>query len=307
MNDSGNSHLDKLADDIRALKAERRAVILAHNYQRPEVQDVADFTGDSLGLSQEAAGTDADVIIFCGVHFMAETAYVLSPQKTVILPDLRAGCPLADTIKASDVRDLRAAHPGAPVVSYVNTSAAVKAESDLCCTSANAIQVVESLPDRKVIFVPDENLGRYVQKHTDKEIVIWPGTCVTHHRILAESILRLKAEHPQAVFMAHPECTPDVVDLADEVASTSGMIRLASRLGSEEFIVGTEVGMLYPLKRANPGKRFYPVPEALCPNMKRINLNKVFISLRDLEPKITVPEETRLAALKAVKKMIAIT
>ena len=292
---------------VLELKRIHKAVILAHNYQLPEVQDLADFTGDSLELSRRAAATDAEVIVFCGVHFMAETAAILSPQKTVVLPDPEAGCPMADMITAQQLRSFKAEHPGIPAVAYVNTSAEVKAEADICCTSANSREVVESLSESEVIFVPDWCLGHWTQKYTDKHLWLWPGYCHTHHRILAEDIRRLKAEHPQAEVMVHPECTPDVVELADQVLSTGGMIRRADESPAQEMVVGTELGIIYRLKRDHPEKTFYEVsPLVVCPNMKRINLEKVLWSLEDLAPRIEVAEPIRSRAKAAIDRMLAI-
>ena len=298
---------ERLKREILRLKREREAVILVHNYQRPEVQDIGDYLGDSLGLSQQAAETEAKVIVFCGVHFMAETAYILSPQKLVLLPDLRAGCPLADMITPEALKRLKAENPGVPVVAYVNTSAAVKAESDVCCTSANSVQIVESLDSRKVIFVPDENLGRYVAGKTNKQIISWKGKCPTHHKIKKESVVTLKKKHPKAKFVAHPECRQDVLELADKICGTSGMVKYVQQDPSREFIIGTELGIIHRLQKENPSKRFYALEEAICPNMKLITLDKVYRSLMTLTPKVTVPEETRLRALKAVQKMISIS
>ena len=298
---------ERLKEEILRLKKEREAIILAHNYQRPEVQDIADYVGDSLGLSQQAAATDAKVIVFCGVHFMAETAYILSPQKLVLLPDLRAGCPLADMITPDALKKMKAEYPGVPVVAYVNTSAAVKAESTVCSTSANSVQIVEYLESRRVIFVPDENLGKYVARKTNKEIILWKGKCPTHHKIKRESVLRLKKDHPQAKFVAHPECRQNVLELADKICGTSGMVKYVKQDPSREFIIGTELGIIHRLKRENPSKEFYALEEAICPNMKLITLDKVYRSLKTLTPKVTVPEDIRLKALDAVQKMISIT
>ncbi|MHC4791950.1 MAG: quinolinate synthase NadA, partial [Planctomycetota bacterium] len=238
---------EQLGEKIKDLKQHRRAVILAHNYQLGEVQDIADFTGDSLGLSIKAAETDADVIVFCGVLFMAETAAILSPQKTVLLPDKFAGCPLADMITAEQLRKLKREHPDALVVCYVNSSAEVKAESDYCCTSANAIEVVNSLPpDKEIIFVPDQHLGRFVQDRTGRKLILWPGYCISHVVITEEAVKSKKAQYPDAVVMVHAECTGPVKQLADQVLSTSQMLKYAGQSSAKQFIVGTEVGMIYP-------------------------------------------------------------
>ncbi|HEY3396753.1 MAG TPA: quinolinate synthase NadA [Armatimonadota bacterium] len=294
-----------LLDELQTLKAQRHAVILAHNYQLPEVQDAADFVGDSLGLSRQAAATDAEVIVFCGVHFMAETAKLLSPDKLVLIPEPRAGCPMADMITAEQLRDFKAQHPGAPVVAYVNTSAAVKAESEVCCTSANAPAVVRSLPERRILFIPDQCLGAWVARQVpDKEIISYPGFCPTHWRIRPESILQLKTEHPQAVVMAHPECPEDILALADAVLSTSGMLRWAGETEATEIIVVTEVGLLHQLRRRYPEKTFHPLGEAVCPNMKMTTLPKLVASLRDLTTEITIPEEIAVRARQSVQRMI---
>lgn len=299
--------VSELVDRIRKLKTERGAVILAHNYQLPEVQDVADIRGDSLELSRQAAKTDADVIVFCGVHFMAETAKILSPQKTVLLPDPKAGCPMADMITAEDVRRLKERHPGLPVVAYVNTSAEVKAESTICCTSANAVRVVESLEAEEVLFVPDKSLGAYVASKTAKRIILYSGFCPTHHRILASDVMNAKREHPEAVVVAHPECTMDVIKLADAVESTSGMLRYVRQNPAAEFIICTERGLLHRMEVENPGKKFYnPSPVNICPNMKKITLEKVLWSLEDMKHEITLPQEIIEKARAAIEGMIAI-
>lgn len=297
----------ELIDRIQQLRQERNAVILIHNYQLGEIQDIADFIGDSLDLSQNAAQTDARVIVFCGVHFMAETASILCPDKTVLLPDLNAGCPMADMITAEQLRARKKQLPGVPVVCYVNTSAEVKAESDICCTSANALKVVESLPAKEILFVPDQYLGHYVSTKTSKEIILWPGFCGPHARIQPQDITRLKQEHPQAKVMVHPECKPAVIELADEVLSTSGMIRFARETKAKEIIVGTEVGIIYRLRKENPAKIFIPGSEqVICPHMKLINLEKVLWSLEEMAPEVRVPEPIRIRAKAAVDKMLAI-
>jgi len=297
----------ELIDRIMSLKKEKNAVILVHNYQLGEVQDIADFIGDSLGLSQNAAQTDARVIVFCGVQFMAETASILCPDKTVLLPDVNAGCPMADMITAEQLREKKRELPGVPVVCYVNSSAEVKAESDICCTSANALKVVESLPAKEILFVPDQYLGHYVSTKTSQKIILWPGFCPPHARIQPEDVVRLKQAYPRAKVMVHPECTPAVIALADEVLSTSGMCRFAAETKAKEIIVGTEVGIIYRLKKENPAKRFIPISEqVICPHMKLINLEKVLWSLEELSPEIKVPEATRLRAKAAVDRMLAI-
>jgi quinolinate synthase len=294
-----------LVEKISALKKKRNAVILAHNYQPGEVQDIADFVGDSLELSQNAAETGADVIVFCGVQFMAETASILCPDKVVLLPDINAGCPLANMITAERLRAKKKEHPQAVVVCYINSPAEVKAESDICCTSANAIEVVESLDAREILFVPDQYLGDYVSSKTGKKMILWPGFCPAHVSIKPEGIKELRREYPQAKVVVHPECRPEVIALADEVASTSGMCRYARRDEVREMVVGTEVGLIHRLRKENPGKRFIPVSEqTICLNMKLITLEKVLWSLEEMSPEVKVPEETRLKAKAAVDKML---
>ncbi len=286
----------------------RNAVILAHNYQLGEIQDVADFVGDSLELSRKAAETQADVIVFCGVHFMAETAKILSPQKTVLLPDLAAGCPMADMITVEQLRELKAEYPGRPVVAYVNTSAAVKAECDICCTSANAVKVVESLDADEIIFLPDKCLGYYVASKTSKQIISYPGFCPTHYNITPEDILKSKEEHPDALVIAHPECTREVLELADGVFSTSGMLRFVRESSAQEFIIATEEGLLHRLYGENPGKRFYsPTAGVVCPNMKLITLEKLAWSLENMQYTIELPADIINRARKAIERMIEIT
>jgi quinolinate synthase len=297
-----------LSAEIRGLARERGAVILAHNYQRDEVQAIADFTGDSLGLSIQAAQTTADVIVFCGVHFMAETAFILSPQKTVLMPDLDAGCPMADMITAAQLRELKAQHPGAVVVTYVNSSAEVKAETDICCTSSNAVKVVQSLKDaREIIFVPDKYLGSFVAEKTGRDMILWQGYCPTHMRITPEAVQKQKAAHPAAEVLVHPECTQPVVALADFALSTEGICRRARESSAAEFIIGTELGVMYRLRKENPGKTFYPASEsAVCPNMKKITLEKILWCLQAMKPEVRVPEDIRLLARRAVDRMVAI-
>ena len=296
-----------LAERILRLKQERNAVILAHNYQLGEVQDIADFVGDSLELSQNAAKTTAKVIVFCGVHFMAETASILCPDMTVLLPDMHAGCPMADMITAAQLRQKKKELPGATVVCYVNSTAKVKAESDVCCTSANAVKVVESLDNEEILFVPDQYLGHYVSTKTDKKMNLWPGYCSTHVRIQPQDITRLKQEYPQAKVVIHPECRPEVIALADEVLSTGGMIRYAKREDVSEMVVGTEIGIIHRLRKENPGKKFIPISEqAICPKMKLITLEKVLWSLEEMRPQVKVPEATRLRAKTAVDRMLAV-
>jgi quinolinate synthase len=297
----------ELAEKVLSLKKKRNAVILVHNYQLGEIQDIADFVGDSLDLSQKAAKTDASVIVFCGVHFMAETASILCPDKTVLLPDMHAGCPMANMITAPQLRAEKKEHPKATVVCYVNSSAAVKAESYICCTSANAVGVVESLDADEILFVPDQYLGHYISTKTNKKMILWPGFCPTHVRILPEHIVKLKQEYPQAKVVVHPECTPAVIALADEVLSTSGMIQFARREDVRQMIVGTEIGIIHRLRKENPGKQFIPVSEqAICPNMKLITLDKVLWSLEEMAPVVKVPEKIRLKSKQAVDRMLAV-
>lgn len=297
----------ELVQKILSLKKRRNAVILAHNYQLGEVQDMADFVGDSLELSQSAAKTDANVIVFCGVHFMAETASIICPGKTVLLPDINAGCPMADMITAEQLRRKKQEHPKATVVCYINSSAEVKAESNICCTSANAVKIIESLDADEILFVPDQYLGHYVASKTGKSMILWRGFCPTHARILTEHIIRLRQEYPEAKVVVHPECKPGVIDLADEVLSTGGMIRYARREDVKEMVVGTEMGIIHRLRKENPGKKFIPVSEqAVCPNMKLITLEKILWSLEELTPEVKVPEGIRLRAKTAVDKMLEI-
>ena len=302
------SNGQKLVEDILKLKKERKAIILAHNYQSPEVQDIADFSGDSLGLSQEASKTEAEIIIFCGVHFMAETAAILCPDKTVLMPDLNAGCPMANMISLRQLRELKKKHLQATVVTYVNSKAEIKAESDYCCTSSNAIKVVQSIPaDEEIIFIPDKYLGSYVASQTKRELVLWQGYCPTHRRILPEDILKKKALYPKAEVLVHPECIPEVIAMADKVLSTTGICKYAKESNSEEFIIGTEIGILHKLKKENPGKRFYPASElADCPNMKLNNLEKILWSLQDLVYKVEVPEDIARKAKRSIDRMLEI-
>ena len=299
----------ELVEKINRLRKERNAVILVHNYQIPEVQDIADFVGDSLELSIKASQTDAEVIVFCGVHFMAETAKILSPGKTVLLPDKDAGCPMADMITAEQLRALKAEHPRAKAICYVNTSADVKAECDLCCTSANAVRMVgEVLKDaEEIIFVPDQYLAAFVTQQTGRTFIVWPGFCPTHARILPQHILELKSKYPHARVVVHPECRPEVDALADAVLSTGGMIRYARQPEVHQMIVGTEMGIIHRLQKENPGKDFIPVcPQAVCPNMKLTTLEKVLWCLEDMEPRIVVPEDIRLKAKTAVERMLQV-
>jgi quinolinate synthase len=292
---------------IGRLRKERNAVILAHNYQIGEVQDIADFTGDSLELSRKAAVAEAEVIVFCGVHFMAETAAILSPRKTVLLPDLEAGCPMADMITAEDLRTWKAKYPGRPVVCYVNTTAEVKAESDICCTSSNALKVVESLQGDEILFVPDKNLAAYISRYSPKKIIAWDGYCYVHNQIYASHILEKRRLHPQAEVWVHPECRPEVIDLADKALSTGKMVMEARQTAQKEVIIGTEAGIIYRLKKENPGVAFYPAKDmAFCSNMKKINLLKVLKTLEGMVYKIEVPPGVSERALGAIERMIKI-
>jgi quinolinate synthase len=299
---------DPLLKKIKKLKQQRSAVILAHNYQPGEIQDIADFTGDSLGLSIKAARTDADVVVFCGVRFMAETAAILSPEKTVLLPDKLAGCPLADMITVDQLRQLKRQYPDALVVCYVNSSAEVKAESDYCCTSANAVELVSSLPtDKPVIFIPDQHLGQFVIQKTGRDLILWPGYCTIHVAITEQDIMNAKAGCPEAIVMAHPECTEPVKDLSDQILSTGQMLKFAKKNTNKKFVVATEIGIIHALKKQNRDAEFFPATErAICPNMKRITLEKVLWSLEDMQNKIAVPEEITNKAKKALDRMVEV-
>lgn len=316
--------MTSIISDIERLKKERRAIILAHNYQHPDVQDIADYVGDSLGLAQTAAQTDAKVIVFCGVHFMAETAAILCPDKIVLMPDPQAGCPMANMITVRELRELRKQYPDAAVVTYVNSSAAIKAESDYCCTSSNAVQVVNSIPkDKRIIFIPDQHLGHYVQTQTGRDIpphlssplggegrvrgdmILWRGYCPTHRRILAEDIRKKKQLYPDALIVVHPECTTEVVNLADKVASTSGILKYCRESNRKIFIIGTEVGLIHRLKKESPGKTFIAASDlADCPNMKLNTLEKILWSLEDMTYQVTVPEDIARPALKSIQRML---
>lgn len=321
----------KLRERIYELKKKKNAIILAHNYQREEVQDIADYTGDSLELSRTAATINCDVIVFCGVNFMAESASILSPEKTVILPEITACCPMADMITVSGprnlktqfpgyeykggytypadftLRDIKNLHPGTPVVTYVNTTADVKAESDICCTSSNGVKIVESLDSDEVICVPDRNLSAWIAKNTGKKIIAWDGFCHVHDRITAEDVTRARNEHPGALLLAHPECRIEVCEMADHVTSTSGMLRFAKSSDAKSLIIGTETGLLYRLRKDNPDKTFYPLrKDMVCPNMKKTTLNSVLRAMETMTYKITVPEETRIPAKRALDRMLAV-
>ena len=300
---------EALKKKIEKLKKKRNAVIISHNYQRDEIQEIADISGDSLALSQAAVRTDADVIVFCGVQFMAESAAILNPDKTVLLPVMEAGCPLADMITPEKLRAKKKEYPGAAVVCYVNSSAEVKAESDIACTSSNAVQVVRALKEKDIIFVPDKNLGRYVQSQvSDKNIILWDGFCPTHIRVQEEDIVKTKEAHPKAEVIAHPECNPAVLALADHICSTGGMFKYVKASDSQEFIISTESGMLYKLQKENPGKKFYlPTSHLICANMKLITLGWVAHALENMVYEIKVSDEVRDKAKKALDRMLAVT
>jgi len=297
--------MNDLVDKIAKLKKEKNAVILVHNYQRPEIQDIADFLGDSLELAREAAKTDARIIVFCGVRFMAETAKILSPKKTVIIPREDAGCPMADMITAEDLRRLKKNYPGAKVVSYVNTNADVKAESDICCTSANAVKVVKNISAKRIIFTPDKNLAAYCQRFTDKEIIPWNGCCYVHERITEKEVRLAKEKFPDALLLVHPECKPSVIGLADEVLSTGGMVSFVNKSDKKRFLIGTEEGLIYRLKKENPEKEFYASGTAkMCRNMKLTTLNDVYLSLKEERYAIELPEGIIESAGKTLTAML---
>lgn len=302
-------YIEGLKKQIAKLKKKRNAIIIVHNYQRDEIQDIADISGDSLALSRAAVGTRADVIVFCGVHFMAESASILNPAKKVLLPVKEAGCPLADMVTVEKIRLKRKEYPEAAVVCYVNSSAEVKAESDIACTSSNAIAVIESLPNEQIIFVPDKNLARYAQsKIPHKEIIAWEGFCPTHIRVQGEDILKAKEVHPNAEVIIHPECNPEVQDLADHICSTGGMFKYVKSSSSKEFIIGTESGMLYKLKKENPDKQFYlPTEHLICPSMKLTTLGWVAHSLEMMVYEVEVPQDLAARARKTLMRMLKVT
>lgn len=299
---------DKLVQQIQKLKKKKQAVILAHNYQRGEIQDIADFVGDSLDLSRKAAETNAKIIVFCGVHFMAEIAKILSPEKTVLLPDIDAGCPMADMVSVEDVLKFKQEYPEALVVSYVNTHAEVKAVSDYCCTSANGIKVINSLPsDKEIIFTPDKYLGGYIAQQTNRDIILMHGFCPTHQVITVEGIMEVKKRYPDAKIVVHPECNKEVVAIADAVLGTNGMCKYVRTSDAKRFIIGTEIGIIYRLKKENPDKEFYPASErAVCPNMKITTLEKVLWALEDERYKIDVAEDIARKAKVAIQRMLEI-
>ena len=300
--------MEQLIEKIKKLKKEKKVIILVHNYQLPEVQDIADYRGDSLELSRIAASTDAKLVIFCGVHFMAETASILCPDKKILMPDIKAGCPMANMITAEDLRELKNRHPKAAVVGYVNTSAEVKAELDICCTSTNAVEVVNYLKDKEeIIFIPDKYLADFVSRRTGRRLISWDGHCPTHVKILPEDIVKQVRLHPNAEVMVHPECMSEVIDLADFALSTGKMCKHAKESDASEFIVGTEIGIIHRLSVDNPSKKFYPATElAICPNMKRITLEKVLWSLEELREEVNVPDDIRKKAKKAIDRMLEI-
>ncbi|MEW5953910.1 MAG: quinolinate synthase NadA [Bacillota bacterium] len=297
----------KLIEEIKRLKLERKAVILSHVYQAPEVQEIADHVGDSLELSRWAANTGAEVIVFCGVHFMAESAAILSPEKIVLLPDPEAGCPMADMVTTDALRARKREIPGVIVVSYVNTTAGVKAESDIACTSANAARIINSLPpDKPILFVPDRNLGMNVSAQTGRDMMYWDGFCCIHDNLTVKEVLAARERYPRALLLAHPECTPEVVALADYVSSTTGMLRYARESSHDEFIVATEVGIMHQFRKQCPGKKFYEASaDMVCRNMKATTLEKVHRALLTLEPRVAVPSEIRTRALRCLEKMLA--
>lgn len=296
-----------LRERLMELKKERNAIILAHYYQRDEIQEVADFRGDSFLLAQKAAQTDAEVIVFCGVHFMGESAKILAPNKTVIIPDERAGCPMADMVNVDGLRKLKAQHPNATVVTYINSSAEIKAETDICCTSANALKVVNSVEGDEVIWVPDKNLGHYVQQHTDKKMIIWEGYCNTHDMLTVKDVEEMKEKYPNAQFVVHPECRPEVVALGDFVGSTTAIIKYCKESDCKEFIVGTEDGTGYQLRLDSPDKEFHFASKYLvCPNMKVNNLKKLVKCLETMQPQIYVPDHVADQARQSLERMLLV-
>lgn len=305
---SSISNTKEISKKILKLKKSKNAILLAHNYQRPEIQDVADFLGDSLGLSLQASKTDAAIIVFCGVDFMAESAKILNPEKVVIHPNPKAKCPMAAMINIKELRVLKEENPGAAAVAYVNTTAETKAEVDVCCTSANAVKIIKSLPQKKIIFIPDINLGLYVQRFApEKEFVFWNGYCHVHQDITKEEILDLKKQHPNTEVLVHPECIPEVIDVADCVYSTEGMIKHVSKSNSEEFIIGTEKELCHRLKKENPSKKFYPLKNAICPNMKKITIEDVLKSLETLTPEVILSKDIIKKARRPLQRMMEIS
>ncbi|MFC1691399.1 quinolinate synthase NadA [Nanoarchaeota archaeon] len=309
MTETANMTKEQLKKAILELKKQKNAVILAHNYQIPDVYDIADFVGDSLDLAKEAQKSDADLIILCGVDFMAESAKLLNPKKKVLIPNAGAKCPMAAMIDPEGLKELKAKHPDAVVVSYVNTTADVKAESDVCCTSANSVEVVNAVPAKEIIFTPDKNLAKHVERNSDKKIIPWPGYCIIHEKIDGEKFEEIKKLHPNAKIIAHPECSEAVLDQADFIASTSQMIKVAEKeTDTKEFIIATEIGMVELLSRKFPDKKFYAAPGAgICPTMKSITLGKVYESLKNEQFEVNVPEEIAEKARKALEKMLEYT
>jgi len=301
------SGFKELQEEVLELKRALNAIIVAHNYQRPEVQDIADFTGDSLELARKCVGIKAKVIVFCGVLFMAETAAILNPGTTVLLSHRDAGCPLADTIDVDSLREWKGRYPEAAVVAYVNTTAAIKAESDICCTSANGVEVVNAIPNEEILFIPDKNLGHYVSTKTDKKLILYPGFCATHDNLSVEEVKAARQRYPQAKVLVHPECRPEVIELADAALSTSQMLRYAKGSNAKIFLIGTEEGMLYPLRKQNPDKEFHLISNSLvCPDMKKTTLERVIETMKARKNIVTVPEEIRVRAKKAIDRMLAI-
>ncbi len=292
-------------EKIKQLAKKRNAIILAHNYQPPEIQDIADLCGDSLELSIKASKTDADIIVFCGVHFMAETAYILSPEKTILLPDIEAGCPMADMVDAKTLSEKKEELGNIPVITYVNSSAAVKAVSDICCTSANVVKIANTIDADEILMTPDKNLAQYAAANSSKKIHLWEGYCPFHNQLTANDVKKAQETHPDALFIAHPECPPEVLALADSIQSTSGMIQFAGESDHSSFILGTEMGIIYPISNAHPNKKFYPASEKMyCNDMKKVTLEKILQSLETLSGQVTVPEDVRVKALGSVEKMI---
>lgn len=300
--------INQYKQEISDLKKKRNAVIVAHSYQLDEVQEVADMVGDSYALSKYCATSNADVIVFCGVHFMAESAKTLSPEKTVILPEIDAGCPMADMVTAEGLREMKKKYPGAVVVCYINSSAEVKAECDVCCTSSNAVNIIKSIKEKDIIFVPDKNLGSYVAAQVpEKNIILWEGFCPTHHRIKAQDVIEAKKLHSDALLLVHPECQPDIVEMADYVGSTKQIIDYANSSSAEKFIIGTEVGVLYKLKKDNPNKTFYLLsPGLVCPNMKKTTLKSVHTALSEMKYIIELDEDIRLKSKTCLDRMLQI-
>ena len=307
MTAKAGSGFKELQEEVLELKRALNAIIVAHNYQRPEVQDIADFTGDSLELARKCVGIKAKVIVFCGVLFMAETAAILNPGTTVLLSHRDAGCSLADTIDVDSLREWKGRYPEAAVVAYVNTTAAIKAESDICCTSANGAEVVNAIPDEEILFIPDKNLGHYVSTKTDKKLILYPGFCATHDNLSVEEVKAARQRYPQAKVLVHPECRPEVIELADAALSTSQMLRYAKGSNAKIFLIGTEEGMLYPLRKQNPDKEFHLISNSLvCPDMKKTTLERVIETMKARKNIVTVPEEIRVRAKKAIDRMLAI-